>query len=151
MGYRCYFRCPSCDGLNRVSSDRLGSQPVCGRCQAHLDVTGAPLDVDDDAIDLLLARAPIPLLLVFVTLDSPACRQLEPTLARLGSDFAGRLLVLRVDAARCERKTGEFGIQAIPSLYLIQKQEILSRKQGPRPYEELKKLLDRYVQFYDPE
>lgn len=148
MAIKLHFRCPRCGGMNRVPSDRLRSSPICGRCGEVLDVSGAPVDLPDGVLDGLLARGTLPLLLAFVADGSASCAQLEPALARAGAHFPGQVLFVRVNAARNAAKHEQFGIVAVPQLYLLMDQQIVARKRGVRTSDELRRWLERHVQPY---
>ncbi len=36
-------RCPSCNGVNRVPSERISESPTCGKCKTAL-LDGAPIE-----------------------------------------------------------------------------------------------------------
>ncbi len=149
MAYRCYFRCPRCHGVNRVPSDRLHKEPICGRCGERLDPTGAPFDVDDDTFDKLIVKAPVPLLVDFWAPWCQPCKMMAPALERLGAHFVGRLWILKINTDEHQRKMAEFGIRSIPTMYLFKDQRIVVRKQGARSFESLKSLAERHVDFYE--
>ncbi|MBN2798288.1 MAG: hypothetical protein JXX28_04010 [Deltaproteobacteria bacterium] len=149
MGYKCYYRCVHCGGMNRVPSERIQLAPSCGRCKEDLDTSGAPMRLPDEEVERLMEKVPVPLLLAFVAEGSEGSERLQGVLRRLGAEFTGTLMVLEIDAYRNAAKHEQFGIVSVPQLYLVKDRDIKARKQGFRTYEELKRLLDRHVNPYD--
>ncbi|MFP2913170.1 hypothetical protein ACLESD_50840, partial [Pyxidicoccus sp. 3LFB2] len=51
------FRCVTCGAFNRVREPRPQGTAECGRCHGALDVSGAPQEVNGEALDrAILAR-----------------------------------------------------------------------------------------------
>ncbi len=47
--------CPHCSGINRISTDRLGDHPVCGKCKQAI-FEASPVDLHADNFDQHLHR-----------------------------------------------------------------------------------------------
>ncbi len=53
--------CPHCQTINRVPSERSGSDPVCGKCKNVL-LDGHPVELADDAnFDRFISRTELPI------------------------------------------------------------------------------------------
>ena len=53
--------CVPCGAANRVPADRLGDDPVCGRCGQPL-LAGRPVDLTDADFDRVAGRTELPVL-----------------------------------------------------------------------------------------
>lgn len=148
MGHKCYYRCGSCGGTNRVPSERIHAAPVCGRCGEVLDTGGSSLRLTDETLEAVMEKAPVPLVLAFVADGSEESERFMGVLGRIGAEFTGTVWVLEVDADRNADKHAQFGIRSVPQMMLIQEKEIRVRKQGFRSYEALRALLERHVNPY---
>jgi hypothetical protein len=52
---KLHFRCPQCAAINRIPAARLHDGPRCGECKAKIDPAAPPADVDDAALQRLIA------------------------------------------------------------------------------------------------
>ena len=135
MPVHATFRCPVCGRFNRVQPGRAG--PSCGACQAALDVSGAPIHLDDDGLQRLVQHSPVPVLVDFYADWCAPCRSLAPSLVELGRRHAGRLLVAKVDTDKHPRTAGQLGVRGIPALYLYQGGRVVDQRAGAVPLSEL--------------
>jgi thioredoxin 1 len=77
-----------------------------------------------------ILEASLPSLLVFETPDCEPCRNLEPTLKSLAGDFAGKVLIVRVEDARQEDVARRFNVRHAPTLVLWQRGKEIGRIEG---------------------
>ena len=56
--------CPHCATTNRVANDRVGDQPLCGKCKQSLFV-GAPLTLTAGNFDRQVNNSDLPVLVDF--------------------------------------------------------------------------------------
>jgi thioredoxin 1 len=72
----------------------------------------------------------LPSLLVFETPNCEPCRNLEPTLKSLAGDFAGKVLIVRVEDAQQEEVVRRFNVRHAPTLVLWQRGREVGRIEG---------------------
>ena len=125
------FRCAGCGALNRADAARTGAR--CGRCKAGLVTDGAPQHVTDDELDRLLASSPVPVLVDFYADWCGPCRSLAPTLARLGREKAGRMLIVKVDTERDQRHAQRLAVRGIPAVFLFSGGRQVAEETGAQP------------------
>ncbi len=77
-----------------------------------------PIHTNQHSIDRVI-NAGLPVLLVFWKDRCTPCDQLNPTLERLARDYAGKLLVAKVDADSEKALLGRFNVTALPGLVFI--------------------------------
>jgi thioredoxin 2 len=139
------FRCSSCGGLVRLPADRLGAGPKCGRCKAPLDLKAHPAEVDDDALDRLIASSPVPVLVDFWATWCGPCRAVAPHLEALAARHAGRLVVVKIDVDRHPRTAGKLGVTSIPTLAVWQGGRLQKAEPGARMGPQLEAFVAPYL------
>jgi thioredoxin 2 len=140
------IRCRSCRTLNRLSSDRLESHPVCGQCKTVLEVPHAPLNVTTASYDQQVRDWPETLVAEFWAKWCGHCRTIEPFLNELARKRAGRLKIIRIDIDSEQPLAGRFTIKATPTFILYRNGRQLARFDGaPVQHNELEYWIDRTI------
>ena len=130
MAEALYFRCGECGQINKIPADRRYDGPVCGRCKRKLDPTGHPQEVDDAALEQLVAAAPVPVLVDFWAPWCGPCKMLAPHLVELGAKLGGRLFIAKVNTDQHQRTAGALGVRSIPTLCVYKGGELVFRQPG---------------------
>ena len=138
------LRCPSCGAKNRVERARLGADPTCGRCHAGL-VPRAPVTVTDADWDLEVNASPLPVLVDFWAPWCGPCRVIAPTLVELAAELAGRVKIAKLNVDENPRAAARFGIQAIPTLVLLDRGQVRDEIRGALPKPALAARLAKHV------
>jgi thioredoxin 2 len=125
--------------MNRVALLVPDRQPVCGRCKADLDTSGAPAQVDLAALETAVASSPAPVLVDFWAPWCGPCRAFAPVLERFACEQAGRIVVLKLDTEAHPAAGTRFGIQAIPTLLAFRDGGEVDRVSGALPPDELRR------------
>jgi thioredoxin 2 len=125
--------------MNRIALLAPGREPLCGRCKADLDVSGAPAEVDLGGLERAVAASPAPVLVDFWAPWCGPCRGFAPTLDRFSREQAGRLVVLKVNTEAHQDAAARFGIQAIPTLVAFRGGREVERASGALPLEDLRR------------
>jgi thioredoxin 2 len=137
------YRCGACGAFNRVSLLVPGRDPVCGKCKAPLDVTGHPSEISPPAFDGAIAAAPAPILVDFWAPWCGPCRTMAPVLEQLGREWAGRLIVAKLNTDDAPEVAQKLRIQGIPTLILFRGGREVERLVGARPLSELRRFIDQ--------
>lgn len=137
-----HFRCAACGAHNRIGEAPGGTAPVCGRCQAPLDVSGSPQAVNGEELERAIAGSPIPVLVDFWAPWCGPCRAAAPMLEEIGHARAGEVLVLKLDTQENPGGSGARGIRSIPTFVLHRGGTEIGRRVGLQPRAELEQWLD---------
>lgn len=104
-----------------------------------------PIHVTDAAFEKTVLQSPLPVLVDFWAPWCNPCRQLAPLLEKLAQEYAGRLLVAKVNTDEEQEWAGRFGVQGIPNLVFIAGGKLIYQQAGFLPYNLLKQLVDRFL------
>jgi len=140
------IRCGSCKTLNRVSSEKLTSRPVCGQCKTPLEFPRAPVNVTAAAFEREIFDWPEFVLLEFWAKWCGFCRMVEPVVNDLASWNAGRLKVVRVDVDVEPGLARRFMVKATPTFVVYKNGTQIARMDGaPKEKIELVQWVDQIL------
>ena len=110
-----HIACAHCGAVNRVPGERLGDDPVCGRCgQALLD--GSPVVLGDADFDAFVRQTSLPVLVDFWAPWCGPCRTMAPQFEQAARQLKGRAVLVKVNSDESPRVAARFGIRSIPTL-----------------------------------
>jgi thioredoxin 2 len=127
-----HIACTHCRATNRVPDERLGQDPVCGRCgQALLD--GTPVALTDANFDAVTARTELPVVVDFWAAWCGPCRQMAPQFEQAARQLKGRALLVKVDSDANPQTAARFAIRSIPTLVKLDRGRETKRLAGALP------------------
>ncbi|WBU48315.1 co-chaperone YbbN [Kosakonia pseudosacchari] len=86
-----------------------------------------------------------PVLFYFWSERSQHCQQLTPVLENLAAQYNGQFILAKVDCDAEQMVASQFGLRAIPTVYLFQNGQPVDGFQGPQPEEAIRALLDKVL------
>ncbi|WP_409306416.1 co-chaperone YbbN [Pectobacterium sp. B1J-3] len=102
------------------------------------------IDVNESNLHQVLEQSTaLPVLFYFWSERSQHCLQLDPVLNKLAQEYAGQFILAKVDCDAEQRVAAQFGLRAIPTVYLFKDGQPLDGFQGPQPEEAVRELLKR--------
>jgi len=141
--------CAACGAKNRLPLARLTQTGRCGRCRESLPpgvfYAEDPIAVDDRHFDLVTRTGRLPVLVDFSATWCAPCKQMEPVLAQLAHELAGRLLVVKVDTERAAGTAARFGVQAVPTFVVLRSGLEVDRVSGALPLAALRQRVERFL------
>lgn len=121
--------CTHCGSTNRVPDDRLGQDPVCGRCgEALLD--GAPVELTDANFDAVTSKTELPVIVDFWAAWCGPCRMMAPQFERAAQQLKGRALLAKVNSDESPRTASRFAIRSIPTMVMLSGGKEVKRLSG---------------------
>ncbi|NOZ72698.1 MAG: thioredoxin [Chloroflexi bacterium] len=100
-----------------------------------------PIHTNAQSIDRVL-NAGLPVILVFERKHCEACRQLQPTLDRLAADYAGKILIAKIDADSEGDLVRRYQITQVPSLVFIKQGQKIATAVGAASLTDLRSWCD---------
>lgn len=73
------------------------------------------------------------------------CRALMPVLDRIAADYAGRLVLAKLNVDEQQAIAARFGIRSIPTVLLFHQGRVVEQFTGVQPEADIRALLDRHV------
>lgn len=103
----------------------------------------AVLPVTDATFDDVVMRSPTPVLLDFGATWCPPCRAMDPHVAALATQYAGRVTIAACDVDHNPDVATRYGIQSAPTFVLVHQGKVLDRVVGAVPRSRLDAILRR--------
>ncbi|MFR9676855.1 tetratricopeptide repeat protein [Streptomyces sp. TR06-5] len=109
---------------------------------------GLVIDVDEAGFeaDVLQRSAEVPVVIDFWAEWCEPCKQLGPLLERVVQEYAGKLMLAKVDVDRNQMLFQQFGVQGIPAVFAVVAGQALPLFQGAAPEQQIRQTLDQLVQ-----
>ncbi|GAB2940027.1 co-chaperone YbbN [Hafnia psychrotolerans] len=87
----------------------------------------------------------LPVMFYFWSERSQHCLELGPILDRLAAEYAGQLILAKVDCDAEPAIAQQFGLRSIPAVYLFKDGQPVDGFQGPQPEETIRELLHKVL------
>jgi len=130
--------CSHCGRRNRVPASATG-KPRCAQCQQWLPWI---VDAGDGDYTAVVENSSVP---VLVDLWAPwcgPCRMVSPALEQVASERAGALKLVKVNVDKAPQISQRFEVQAVPTLLITDKGNVLARRAGAAPVAALRMWVD---------
>ncbi|MDU4941708.1 MAG: co-chaperone YbbN [Mixta calida] len=104
------------------------------------------IDINESNLQQTLEQSmTVPVLFYFWSDRSQHCQQLTPVLERLAQEYAGQFLLAKLDCDNEPMVASQFGLRAIPTVYLFQNGQPVDGFQGLQPEEAIRALLQKVL------
>jgi len=99
-------------------------------------------DASDGDFAEIAEQATIPVLVDFWAAWCGPCRMVSPALEQLANEKAGQLKLVKVDIERAPKLAQRFSVQAVPTLMVMNRGEVIARQPGAAPIDALRRWVD---------
>jgi thioredoxin 1 len=105
-----------------------------------------PIHVTDAAFEKTVLQSPLPVIVDFWAPWCGPCKMIAPTLEKFSQEFAGKVVVAKVNTDENSEWASKYGVQGIPTLLFVHGGKVIHRQVGALPE---KMLREAVVQFLD--
>lgn len=100
------------------------------------------VDVNESNIQQVIEQSMTkPVMMYFYSEHSPHCAELGATLNKLAAEFADQFILAKLDCDAEQMIASQFGLRAIPTVYILQEGRPVDGFQGPQPEEAVRQVL----------
>lgn len=104
-----------------------------------------PLNVMDASFEAAVLKSEIPVIVDFWAPWCGPCKMVSPILEKLAKEFAGKVVVAKVNVDENQEWAGKFGVQSIPTMLFVVGGKIVHSQIGALPENLLRTTLDQVL------
>ena len=110
-----------------------------------------PVHVTDLAFEKTILQSEIPSIVDFWAPWCGPCKMVAPTLDKLAKEYAGKLLVAKVNTDENPEWAGKFGVQGIPTMLFVANGKVIHRQVGALPEPILRDVVAQFMSVTEKE
>ena len=104
-----------------------------------------PVHVTDAAFEKTIMQSTLPAIVDFWAPWCGPCRMVAPTLDKLADEYAGELLVAKVNTDENPEWAGKFGVQGIPTMLFVAEGKVIHQQVGALPEPMLRDIVAQFL------
>lgn len=105
-----------------------------------------PIHVTDAAFEQTVLKSEIPVIVDFWAPWCGPCKMVAPTLDKLAKEYAGKLLVAKVNTDENPEWAMKYGVQGIPTMLFVAGGKLIHRQVGALPERMLRDVLAQFME-----
>ncbi len=110
-----------------------------------MDLVEAPIHVADESFEEQVLKSALPVVVDFWAPWCGPCRMVAPVLDKMAEEYAGRLIVAKVNTDENARWAMRYGVQGIPTMLFISGGEVVNTQVGALPEPFLREMVDDFL------
>jgi thioredoxin 1 len=104
-----------------------------------------PIKVTDAAFEKTVLESSLPVVVDFWAPWCGPCKMVAPILDKIAEEFAGKIIVAKVNTDENSEWAMKYGVQGIPTMLLIFEGKIVNRQVGALPEPMLREVIDQFM------
>jgi len=133
--------CVKCHSTNRIPSERLNDNPICGKCKTQLFL-GKPIDLNAANVATTLNHNDIPVLVDCWAPWCGPCRSFAPIFEKAASELEPHYRFAKLNTEQEQNVASRWQIRSIPTLILFKHGKERARISGALSLPQLKQWLN---------
>jgi thioredoxin 1 len=109
-----------------------------------------PIHVTDSAFELSILQSPLPVIVDFWAPWCGPCRMVGPILEKIAKEYAGKLVVAKVDTDENPEWASKFEVQGIPTMLFVSSGKVVHRQVGALPERMLRDVVTQFMEVVAP-
>jgi thioredoxin 1 len=105
-----------------------------------------PIHVSDAAFEKTVMQSTLPVVVDFWAPWCGPCKMVAPILDKLATEFAGKVVIAKVNTDDNPQWAGQFGVQGIPTMLFISGGKIVHRQVGALPERMLREAVGQFLE-----
>ncbi|MGF1755328.1 thioredoxin TrxC [Vibrio makurazakiensis] len=136
-------RCPSCNGVNRVPSERISESPTCGKCKNPL-LDGAPVEGTSLNFQELM-NSDQPVVVDFWATWCNPCVGFAPVFSDVAKERQGQIRFVKIDTEAQQQLAAQFQIRSIPTIMVFKNGQRVDMINGALPKSQFDQWLNQAI------
>jgi thioredoxin 1 len=105
-----------------------------------------PIHVTDAAFEKTVLQSSLPVVVDFWAPWCGPCKMVAPTLDKLAKEYAGQLIIAKVNTDENPQWATQFGVQGIPTMLFVAGGKIVHRQVGALPEPVLRTVVGQFIE-----
>lgn len=105
-----------------------------------------PIHVTDAAFEKTVLQSPTPVIVDFWAPWCGPCKMIAPILDKIAKEYAGKVIVAKVNTDDNPEWAMRYGVQGIPTMLFIAGGKVIHRQVGALPERMLRQALDQFLE-----
>jgi thioredoxin 1 len=104
-----------------------------------------PIHVSDSAFEKTVLNSPVPVIVDFWAPWCGPCKAVAPILEKIAKEYAGKLIVAKVNTDESSEYAVKYGVQGIPTMLFISKGKVIHSQVGSSPESTIRTAVDQFL------